>query len=171
MIASRYSAGNVHLKSHKTMNMTKNNNFNISEKTEERFGMYLSIFRIAGVGISPHKHSKFYVIYALCAFVCTYATAVAMFLDVLQHTDDLQYFMNGIQTMCAGITVLWIYQFLRYCRSNITKSLECGMDRQFICANRGLSLISVPYCFEEVTNHLQYGVHIERFIADMGVKI
>jgi hypothetical protein len=104
--------------------MTKNNNFNISEKTEERFGMCISIYRIAGVEILPHRYSKLYAIYALCASVCTYATLVAEILDVLQHTDDLQYFMDGIQTVGGAITAFWIYQFLRYCRSNISKSLS-----------------------------------------------
>jgi chromate transport protein ChrA len=112
--------------------MTRNNNFNISEKTEERFGMYFSIYRFAGVEILPHRHSKLHMIYALCVFVCTYATIVAMILDVLQHTDDLQYCMDGIQSLGASTNALWIYQFLRYCRSNISKSLSVGWIACFV---------------------------------------
>jgi hypothetical protein len=91
----------------------KKNNINISEKTQDRFGMYFSIYRIAGIGILNYTYPKIYRLYAICAFVSSYATVAAMILDILQHTHDLQYCMSSIQAVAAVITSLWVHQFLR----------------------------------------------------------
>jgi hypothetical protein len=129
LIASRCCPGTVHLRSHKILHLTfimNNNNFNLSEKTLQRFGTYFSIYRIAGIGITPHKHPRIYMIYGTCSFLCAYTTILAMLLDVLQHTDDLQYCMSSIQAVAAIISSLWIRQFIRYCRSSTSKSLSVG---------------------------------------------
>lgn len=106
--------------------MEKHNNFNKSEKTEERFGMYFLIFRISGISILPHTYPNIYMLYAVCFSLCAHTNVLAMILDVLQHTDDLQYCMDGIQAVGAIITALWIRLFIRYCRTNISKSLSMG---------------------------------------------
>jgi hypothetical protein len=126
LIASRCCPGSVHLRSHKILHLAfimNNKNFNLSEKTEQRFGTYFSIYRIAGVAILPPTHPRIYMIYALCVSICAYTTLLAMLLDILQHTDDLQYCMSGIQAVTAIISSLWIRQFIRYCRSSTSKSL------------------------------------------------
>jgi hypothetical protein len=112
--------------------MEKHNNFNKSEKTEERFGMYFLIFRISGISILPHTYPKIYSLYATCFFLCAHINVLAMILDILQHTDDLPYCMDGVQTVGAIITALWIRQFIRYCRTNTSKSVSMGWNTSFL---------------------------------------
>jgi hypothetical protein len=119
LIASRCCPGTVHLRSHKIffVCMMKGNNLNLSDKTEQRFGTYFSLYRMAGIRILPRKYHTIYMIYATFAFVCVYVSVVAMILHVLHNRDNLQYFVDGIQTAGAGVTSTWTYQFIRYCRS------------------------------------------------------
>jgi hypothetical protein len=104
--------------------MMKKNTINISETTEERFGMYFSIYRISGVEILPSKSSRTYIIYSVCAFACSEMGTAAMILYILQHVDDLENCMTGIQAVVATTCSLWIRQFIRYCKSGKSKSLS-----------------------------------------------
>jgi hypothetical protein len=62
-----------------------------------------------------------------------------MILDILQHTDDLQYCMDGVQAVGAMITALWIRQFFRYCRTNTSKSLIMGWSTSLLKLEDSLS--------------------------------
>jgi hypothetical protein len=111
--------------------MEKHNKFNKIEKTQERFGMYFLIFRISGINILPHTYPKIYMLYAICFFLCAHINVLAIILDVLQHTDDLQYCMGGVRALCAMITALWIHQFIRYCRTSTSNSIKYGMEHLY----------------------------------------
>jgi chromate transport protein ChrA len=118
--------------------MEKHSNFNISGKTEERFGMYFLLFRISGVSFMPHNYPNIYMLYAMYIVLSAHVTVLAIILDVLQHTDDLQYCMSGIQMICAITLVIWIHLFIRYGRTNISKFLSFCCN--FAFAAWGISL-------------------------------
>jgi hypothetical protein len=119
--------------------MEKDNKFNKSEKTEERFGMYFLLFRISGISILPHTYPNVYMLYATCLFLCAHISVLAVILDILQHTDDLQYCMGGVRALCAMITALWIYHFIRYCRTNTSKTLEYELEHLYSLLKFGKS--------------------------------
>lgn len=129
--------------------METDNNSNKSEKTEERFGTYFLIFRISGISILPHTYPNIYMLYGTCFGLCAHINVLAMILDVLQHTDDLQYCMDGVQAIAAMITALWIRLFIRYCRTNISKSLSIGYSSYFAFKHWGISLSVCPTAFRK----------------------
>jgi len=89
----------------------------IKSLSEIRFGLVISLFRLAGIPFKMKEISTVYAIYMNILIICGCTTYLGMLVDVYIHRDELGRAMANVRMLIPMTNMVWIYTYCRYVRT------------------------------------------------------
>jgi hypothetical protein len=81
--------------------------------TENRFRISLFIMRLGGVPIYVDKTSRINFVYNSTVTICAYVVFIAMVMDFVVHSNELQRAMKSLRVILACTLCFWIHLNIR----------------------------------------------------------
>jgi len=80
---------------------------------ENRFKIFLFLFRLDGLPINLKSVSRINTVYSAIIIVCFYITFWSLFLDIFVHRDQLVYAMKKLRMIIGFAIAAWMHLSFR----------------------------------------------------------